>query len=303
MPPSLRDIESAGAVVFRRVKDRKGRGKGQGHDVLLVHRPKYDDWSFPKGKLERGEHATAAAVREVEEETGVPIRLARPLGAQRYRVGRRWKRVRYWTGRVAADASDDVAGYQRPGEIDEAAWVPIADATRLLTYVHDRATLRESIAARKTTYPLIVVRHGESRSRASWHHPDPERPLTASGKRQAERVAPVLAAYGVTQLLSSPSARCRQTVEPYAEMSGVPLACTPLLSEEGFDDEATAALIAELARDLPARGPLVVCSHRPVLPAIFAGLGMRKVGLEKGELAVAHLRKGTVVAVERHRPR
>ena len=169
MPAPTRDVEAAGAVVFRRVKERKGRGKGHGHDVLLVHRPKYDDWSFPKGKLERGEHATVAAVREVEEETGVLIRLGRPLHSQRYRVGRRWKRVRYWAGRVAADASDDVAGYERAGEVDRVAWVPIADATRLLTYAHDRATLREAIAARKTTYPLIVLRHGESRSRGTWH--------------------------------------------------------------------------------------------------------------------------------------
>jgi 8-oxo-dGTP diphosphatase len=295
MPAPTRDIEAAGAVVFRRPKDGC-------REVLLVHRPKYDDWSFPKGKLDRGEHATVAAVREVEEETGIVVRLGRPLRAQRYRVGRGWKLVHYWIGRIQDCHPDDVDGYQRPGEIDRVAWVPIADATRLLTYPHDRATLREAIAARKTTYPLIVLRHGEARARDSWHGPDPERPLLAAGKRQAEGLAPILAAYGVTRVLSSTSLRCRQTVEPYAEAADVPLETSALLSEEGAATEATGALVLGLARGLPGRGPLVVCSHRPVLPMILAALGTRKLTLAKGELAVAHVRKGRVLAIERHLP-
>ncbi|WGL52084.1 NUDIX hydrolase [Nocardioides sp. BP30] len=295
MRAPTRDIEAAGAVVFR-------RRKGECREVLLVHRPKYDDWSFPKGKLDRGEHVTAAAVREVEEETGLPIRLARPLRPQRYRVGRGWKRVSYWTGRVREGGDDDVSGYQRPGEIDRAAWVPIADASRMLTYPHDRATLREAIAARKTTYPLIVLRHGEARARDTWRGADPERPLLAAGKRQAARLPGVLAAYGVTRIVTSTSERCRQTVEPYAAVADVRLESTTLLSEEGAAEVPTGALILGLARDLAARGPLVVCSHRPVLPMIFAALGMRKLALEKGEMAVLHLRKGKVVAIERHLP-
>jgi len=296
MPPVTRDIEAAGAVVFR-------RAKGEGREVLLVHRPKYDDWSFPKGKLDRGEHATAAAVREVEEETGLTIRLGRPLGSQRYRVGRGWKRVHYWVGRVRKGRSDGVEGYVRPGEIDRVAWIPIADAGRLLTYPHDRATLREAIAARRMTYPMIVLRHGLARSRSTWRGPDPERPLLASGRRQAEHLAPILDAYGVGHVVSSTSARCRQTVEPYADAIDVPLETTTLLSEEGAEADKTAALVLALARDLPAGGPLVVCSHRPVLPLVFNALGMRKLSLDKGEMAVAHLRKGRVVAIERHLPR
>jgi len=295
MAPPTRDIEAAGAVVFR-------RAKGEGRQVLLVHRPKYDDWSFPKGKLDRGEHVTVAAVREVEEETGLTIRLGRPLRSQRYRVGRGWKRVHYWVGRVRTGRPDDVEGYVRPGEIDSVVWVPTADASRLLSYTHDRATLREAIAARKATYPLIVLRHGQSRSRETWHAPDAERPLLASGRRQAEHLAPVLDAYGVARVVSSTSARCRQTLEPYAEAIDVPLEEAPLLSEEGAEADKTAALVLELARDLPTSGPLVLCSHRPVLPTIFSALGIRKLSLEKGEMAVAHVRKGRVVAIERHLP-
>ena len=104
MPAPTRDIEAAGAVVFR-------RPKGGRREVLLVHRPKYDDWAFPKGKLDRGEHATTAAVREVEEETGLLIRLGRPLRSQRYRVGRGWKLVHYWVGRVRAEVLNSVLSF------------------------------------------------------------------------------------------------------------------------------------------------------------------------------------------------
>jgi 8-oxo-dGTP diphosphatase len=293
MPAPTRDIEAAGAVVFR-------RHQGECREVLLVHRPKYDDWSFPKGKLDKGEHATVAAVREVEEETGLRIRLGRPLRSQRYRVGRGHKSVHYWVGRVRAGADDDVADYARPGEIDKVVWVPIADATRQLTYPHDRATLREAIAARKTTYPLIVLRHGEARSRGTWRGSDPERPLLASGKRQARRLVATLDAYGVTRVVTSPSVRCAQTVEPYAAAADVRLETAALLSEEGAEAGATAALVVALSRDLPDSGPLVVCTHRPVLPLVFSALGQRKLALEKGEMAVVHVRKGKVVAIERH---
>src|SRR5690349_1211197 len=93
-----RDMRSAGVVVFR-----------PGKQVLLVHRPKYDDWSFPKGKLDRGEHPAAAAVREVAEETGLAVRLGVPLGSQRYPISRGTKSVTYWAGRVVGD--DDVSTY------------------------------------------------------------------------------------------------------------------------------------------------------------------------------------------------
>src|SRR3954462_4069930 len=129
MPSASRpgDVRAAGAVVLR-----KGR-------VLVVHRPAYDDWSFPKGKLDRGETSVAAAVREVEEETGLRVRLGVPLSRQSYPNGARNKVVDYWVGRVLGD--HDVLGYLVNAEIDEVCWVDVEEAVDRLTYRRDRRTL------------------------------------------------------------------------------------------------------------------------------------------------------------------
>src|SRR4051794_31378310 len=163
-PAAQKEVVSAGAVVL-----------GSGGTVLLVHRPKYDDWSFPKGKLDRGEHATAAAVREVAEETGLSVRLGVPLSSQRYPVSRGFKTVTYWTGRVVGD--DDVSGYAVNDEIDDVRWVEVDKARRLLTYPYDRDTLAEARKVRRRTQPLIVLRHGAARSRKAWRQDDRLRPL------------------------------------------------------------------------------------------------------------------------------
>jgi 8-oxo-dGTP diphosphatase len=118
-------IEAAGGAVWRRTS--KGALK-----VLLVHRPDYDDWTLPKGKLESGETAKAAALREVEEETGLRCELEVELPSVRYadRKGRA-KRVRYWAMRP-------IDGTFEPNhEVDEVRWAHVADAIALLSYEHD----------------------------------------------------------------------------------------------------------------------------------------------------------------------
>jgi len=199
-----REVVSAGAVVL-----------GPGAEVLLVHRPKYDDWSFPKGKLDRGEHATSAAIREVEEETGVRIRLGVPLRDQRYPIRAGTKLVHYWVARAVGDG--DVSGYQPNSEIDEVGWFPIDKARRRLTYQFDVDTLAEALHQARKTRTLLIVRHSQARSRKAWRSDDRERPLLATGKHQAERLVPLLSAYDVRRMVSSSSTRCLQTLEPYAE--------------------------------------------------------------------------------------
>jgi 8-oxo-dGTP diphosphatase len=119
------EVRAAGGVVRRHVADG-------GDEIVLVHRPAYDDWSFPKGKLEDGEREEDAALREVEEETGLRCRLERELTTTHYRDARgRSKTVRYWlmepvSGRVAAD-----------NEVDDARFFPLEEARALLTYPRD----------------------------------------------------------------------------------------------------------------------------------------------------------------------
>jgi 8-oxo-dGTP diphosphatase len=267
-------------------------------EVLLVHRPKYDDWSFPKGKVDPGEHVTAAAVREVAEETGLEIRLGPPLPDQRYAVeGGRCKRVSYWAGHVVGD--DDVSSYRVNAEIDEVAWVPVAAARARLDYARDRALLDEAEPLSVESVPLVVLRHGRARARKTWSGDDRLRPLTGEGEVQAEQLVPVLGAFGVGHVLSSSSRRCWATVAPFARATGVELEDTDDLSQE----DATGALVAGQVQALLARAePAVLCTHRPVLPWVFEALGLEPVALPPAGLCVVHHRRGRVVAWDRHEP-
>ena len=280
-------ILAAGAVVSRK-----------GPQVLLVHRPKYDDWSFPKGKLDPGEHSTAAAVREVAEETGLDIRLGPPLSTQSYEVGNgtpSTKVVYYWAGRVVGD--DDVSTYAPNAEIDAVRWVPLDKARDLLSYDYDRATLHEFEAVRKRTFPLVVLRHAKARPRKSWDGADPERPLTDDGELQAEQAVPLLAAYGVQRVVSSSSRRCWTSVAPYADVADLDVAVTDDLSEEGASERRVERVVHQLLQE---PHPAVLCTHRPVLPLVYAALGLPERKLEVAAMLVVHHRRGQVVAVEHH---
>jgi len=277
------DVRAAGSVVLRH------------GEVLMVHRPTYDDWSFPKGKLDRGEHAVVAAVREVGEETGLRVRLGVPLARQSYPTSARTKVVDYWVGRVMGDP--DVSGYLVNDEIDEVAWVPVDKADKQLTYLHDRRTLREALATGKKTRALVVLRHGLARSRKAWRRDDRLRPLVVQGHAQARAAVPMLAAYGVSRIVTSSSLRCVDTVLPYAEDTGWQVARYDGLSEEDATNRSVLAIIDDL---MHGGEDAVLCTHRPVLPTVYDSLGVAPVPQATGELVVVHHRRARVRAVERH---
>ena len=282
-------VVSAGAVVSRKGADGK-------REVLLVHRPKYDDWSFPKGKQDPGEHVTATAVREVLEETGVEVRLGRPLRPQLYSVsGGRTKKVHYWVGHVLGD--DDVSGYVTNDEIDAVGWFLFAEAKERLTYLDDLDLLEQFRARRRRTTPLLVVRHAKAVKRGDWDGPDPERPLNDVGRVQADALTPLLHAFGVSRLVTSSSTRCVQTLAPYGEDQVLPLQELVELSEEGYDEQSAKQLLSGL---LSAPESTALCSHRPVLPGLFAILGVSEEPLSPGELVVVHHRGNALVDTERH---
>jgi 8-oxo-dGTP pyrophosphatase MutT (NUDIX family) len=314
-------IESAGALVWRLHDDVL--------QVRLVHRPRYDDWSWPKGKLDPGETFQAAAAREVAEETGKPVVLGVPLPGLQYLTPEgRVKRVHYWAARKASPSRDAGALAARapvppvsPQEIDRSVWLSVDDAARRLTRYADRtpleALVRERDEGRLATHVVVIVRHGKAVTRAAWHGDEQDRPLTPAGHAQAMALVPVLAAYGVETVVTSRWDRCAQSIAPYAAASGAEPASTDHLTEA--QHERSPARVARTVRELLESGrSSVLCTHRPVLPTVLDVLGQhsrRAVAnalptddpyLEPGEMIVAHVartaRGPRVVAAEKVAP-
>ena len=172
-------VEAAGGVVWRR--------SAEGLEVLLVHRPRYDDWTLPKGKLDAGEDHPTAALREVEEETGLRCTLGAELAPSTYVDGRRRPKVVRWWAMRPGD------GTFVPGaEVDEASWLPVADAASLLSYDRDRDVLR-SFTSQPGTTAVLLVRHGDAGDRGLWEDDDRLRPLSPTGRRQARGLVDRLA--------------------------------------------------------------------------------------------------------------
>jgi 8-oxo-dGTP diphosphatase len=312
-------IPAAGTVPWRR---RRGQ-----LEVALVHRPKYDDWSWAKGKLDPGEDWPVAAVRETLEETSLAVDLGRPLPGAEYTVldgtGQpATKEVRYW----AAEATSPAGPLQN--EIDEVRWLDVVAASDRLDYARDRDQLRALVRADKagtlTTWPLALVRHARAVGRGAWEADDRDRPLDDVGRDRATAIAALLAAYGVRRLVTSPSLRCADTLRPYAAQLGAPLRTKEGLSEEGYAAEPARAG-RHLARLVERGTPAALCSHGPVVPELLmtllalvdpdepdadlAGAALRAAAddrMGKGEVLVAHLAgsgaQAKVVAVERHLP-
>lgn len=291
-------IPAAGTLPWRR---REGR-----LEVALVHRSKYDDWSWAKGKLDPGEQPCVAAARETLEETGLVVRLGLPLPSSEYPVldpvgARATKQVHYWAATVVGGSG------KLEHEIDEVAWVDVRTANDRLDYARDREQLLALVRADRhdalETWPLALVRHAKAKPRGRWRGDDRLRPLDAVGKAQAASVTKVLTAYGIARLVSSSATRCVATLEPYAAARGLRLRLRDSLSEEGHEDDGAAAG-AEVA-DLLRRGQsAALCSHGPVLPDLVERLaaivpaGHELTGQLAGELqaaAASKLRKGEVL--------
>ncbi len=271
--------------------------------MLLVHRPRYDDWSLPKGKLDPGEHPLVCAVREVAEETGHRVVLGRPLPLQRYLVEGRAKVVQYW----AARADDEAGEWAGTPEIDRHRWVPTWQAPGVLTHPRDAEIVRVLTDGPPATVPLVVLRHAEALPRKTWRRPDGERPLSAEGDASATRLADLLGAVGIQRVVTSDAARCVDTVAPYAGKAGLDVELAPEVSEEVHErrPEAAGQVVAALVAD---GLPTVLCSHRPVLPALrsslerlaWGGTEVPAAPLRTSELLAAHHTRGVVVSVELH---
>ena len=296
---------TAGGLVWRR--------RGGTLQVQLVHRPRYDDWSWPKGKVEVGESLQGAAIREVGEETGKEIVLGRPLpGLQYLTPDGCVKRVHYWASRRARKGQDTAALSARApvapvdrDEVDKAEWLDVDDAARRLTRTSDRGPLNALVNAESEglleTRTLVIARHGRAVPRPSWHGAERDRPLTPLGYGQAAALVPVLAAYGVEHVISSRWERCAATIDPYVRAAGLRPRYSEYLTEAQHErlPSRVAATVRVLLEETSESS--VICTHRPVLPtvldvlrgnasqAVASGLPKLDPFLEPGQALVAHV--------------
>jgi 8-oxo-(d)GTP phosphatase len=297
---------AAGAAIWRPAAD-PGSGEAE---VLLVHRPAYDDWSMPKGKSEPGEHILLTAVREVLEETCVRPVLGPRLPTVEYISWGRPKRVSYW---AAFSAGLEAAPGQ---EIDAISWLPLAQARKQLADTHDDPVI--SALRPLETVPLILARHASAGRKADWAGDDFARPLDAAGEADARVLAGLLACFApAARVISSPALRCTETVRPYAEGFGGTVEAEACLVPYGRSPafptrtEQAAALRHLLAALVTQRRPAVLCLHRENLPEVVAAacavLGAPAVvpadpALPKGGFWVAHAADGEMAALERYEP-
>jgi 8-oxo-dGTP diphosphatase len=286
-------VLAAGAVLWR-----PDQAHDDGVEVCLVHRPRYDDWSLPKGKLDPGEHLLACAVREVEEETGHRVVLGQPLPPSFTRSTVPPKRVHYWAARAddRARRGRDQGG--RPGR------VPPSRRGTAPAHAPDAEIVNALSSNEIRTVPFVVLRHTKAIERSLWTGPDAQRPLNDRGSQDALALVAPFAALGLTRVVTSDAVRCVETVRPYLGVAGARLELQPVLSEEGHPAKPHGP--EKLARTLLADGaPTVVCSHRPVLPELIAAAAdqaselLPGPPLEPGDFLVFHHRGGVPVAVER----
>jgi 8-oxo-dGTP diphosphatase len=293
--PKGKAVLAAGAVLWR------ADGEGAEPVVAVIHRPRYDDWSLPKGKVDPGETEPVTAVREVREETGCVAHLGRRLATVSYPVDQGVKKVRYW-------AAHRVDGEFAPNdEVDQLIWLPVREAVKRVGYPHDRKVLRRFAGHPADTRTVLVVRHGSAGNKKRYEGDDAKRPLDKHGRAQAESLVGQLLAFGATELYAADRTRCQQTLEPLAQELGAAVVLEPNLTEEAYSDDKKAARrrLLEIAAQAGGTGATpVICSQGKVIPDLIEwwcerdGVRPDKSRNRKGSTWVLSLSGGRLVAAD-----
>jgi 8-oxo-dGTP diphosphatase len=290
-----KSVPAAGAVLWR------PGGDGSAPEVAVIHRPRYDDWSLPKGKVDPGETEPVTAVREVHEETGYSCVLGRRLASVSYPVEQGVKKVRYWAARA-------VDGTFSPNEeVDELIWLPVREAMARLGYPDDRKVLRRFTKLPPDTRTVLIVRHATAGSKSRYRGDDRMRPLDKHGRAQAESLVGQLLAFGADRLHAADRTRCEQTIAPLAEELGQPVHPEPTLTEEAYAEDKKPARrrLLEIAAEAgDAEHTPVICSQGKVIPDLIAwwcdrdGVRPDKSRNRKGSTWVLSLAGGRLVAAD-----
>ncbi|WP_343603064.1 NUDIX hydrolase [Mycobacterium sp.] len=286
-----RTVRAAGAVLWR------ARDGESGVELAVIHRPRYDDWSLPKGKLDAGETEPVAAVREVFEETGHRAHLGRRITTVSYPIDQGVKQVRYWVAR-------SLGGEFTPGrEVDDLLWLPADVAMKKLSYAQDRKVLRRFAKYPADTATVLVVRHGTAGRKSKFRGDDTKRPLDKRGRAQAEALVGQLLAFGAGDVHAADRVRCHQTVEPLAQELDVVICNEPALTEEAYADNPKHGRRRVLQIASSARTP-VICTQGKVIPDLI-GWWCERDGVRpdrsrngKGSAWVLSLSSGRLVAAD-----
>lgn len=284
-------VLAAGAVLWR-PGDRESAD-----EVAVIHRPRYDDWSLPKGKVDPGETEPVTAVREVFEETGHHVQLGRRIATVSYPIPPGTKKVQYWSAR-------NLGGSFAPNnEVDDLIWLPAAAAIKKVTYPYDRKILRRWAKQSPDTKSVLIVRHGTAGSKSRFSGDDKLRPLDKNGRAQAEALVAQLSTFGPTDVYSADRVRCHQTVEPLAEELGVTVNNEPSLTEEAYADNPKRGRRRVLQIAESHRTP-VICTQGKVIPDLIAwwcerdGVTPDKSRNRKGSTWVLSLVDGRLIAAD-----
>jgi 8-oxo-dGTP diphosphatase len=267
-------------------------------EIALVHRPRYDDWSLPKGKIDENETALACAYREVFEETGIKARFTRQLGAVEYEDNGAQKRVKYWVAQ-ALGASDFVANE----EVDQLRWLKPTDSIELATHQSDKEMIERFLEIEGPTDTLIILRHTKALERGDWDGDDSLRTLNENGIAQAQALINHLAPFAIDEIYTSDFTRCVQTVSPLGESRGLVVSKVPSLNEATFESDPERSISFANALKQDERN-ILICSHNPVIPTMLRGILNTKlknkdlIKLEPGDAWLVHRVKGEIVALD-----
>ena len=285
-------IRAAGALLWRDNSDLS-------IEVALIHRPRYDDWSLPKGKLEMGETALQCAYREVHEETGIRATFTRQLGTVEYEESGQEKRVKYWAAHCALTNSEFVPNE----EVDQMRWLSPSQALEQATHDSDKSIIEKFMSEEQHTDTLIILRHTKSLERGDWDEADSHRTLDETGFDQAQLLIKHLAPFAIDELYTSDYTRCVQTVTPLAHARGLSITAVPSLNEESFelDPEKAISFANALKQD---EKNILICSHNPVIPSMLRGILNTKlknkdlIKLEPGDAWIVHRVRGEIVGLD-----
>ncbi|MFD2674392.1 NUDIX hydrolase [Gulosibacter bifidus] len=303
-------VYAAGAIVWRMDGDKPR--------VLIIHRERHNDYSFPKGKVDPGETLPETAAREIWEETGLKVSLGAPIGIAEYELpSGRPKEVHYWAAEVSAEQFANYH-FEPNEEVGSIKWMSISKAGKALTYARDAEfleILEERIASNTArTFALMALRHAQATPAIGWPGNDESRPLTSRGQAQAMQVAPMLQAYAPARLISSTAVRCLSTLGPLADATALTPEITESISQNlSLGWSAVADTVSEV---LDAGVSTVLCSHSPMIPPILDAVSNRcEIGdssltrlgmLATAEFVALHIAKTPaglqLVATEAHGP-